>query len=140
MRFHEKTALLHKIHVWSSLIFNELIAAWCIISVKKDLHIAIIIALTLGTEIFWVCNRISLNMLQKSTGKSALVCDYVCVLILSVIIMQYTYNGFSKTGAMLILLAIIIEFLIIFVIIFRYKIRKAFINSKFVFLKKHTKK
>ena len=122
MTINQKTTLLHKIHIYSSLYINVLIRliVRAIHHSIYDVKLLFVISAILVLEILGAVNRASLDVDLKDM---AIVCRYLLVLMISCFIIYETYIDTSFKLAMIPAIAIIIEILIVFLITYRYKIR-----------------
>ena len=129
MKTEKENALLHKIHAWASLIVNTLIALSIRLvnnSLSFNISDWILIFNVLIAVIMSAVSRISLDMSQNDVAISSLIFQYVCALILSIIIVYTLYEEISLKSSLIIIIAIVIEVIIAFIIIFRYRIRRWF--------------
>ncbi len=133
MTFNKKNILMHKIHYWLSLDINFIISVLSCAVYKSDYTIIPTMLFIVVISILLEVLRVSIDM-DDNTNK--IVFDYLCVFILSCLMVYHTYIVTSLKVAIIPVIAIIIEFLMIFVIIYPYKIRNKIIK---IFKKKRSK-
>ena len=133
MTFNKKNILMHKIHYWLSLDINFIISVLSCAVYKSDYTIIPTMLFIIVISILFEVLLVSIDM---DDNASNIVFDYLCVFILSCLMVYQTYIVTSLKVAIIPVIAIIIEFLMIFVIIYRYKIRNKIIK---IFKKKRSK-
>jgi hypothetical protein len=126
MKIHEENALIHKIHYWSSLTFNyfSYIVSCSIFNRSNKILLGGIAIATL--IIITAISEIDFDMCVKDTSYSSIIFKYVCVFLLSGIIVYKTYEKTNFRVAIILSSFIVVEILVAFTINYRYIIRNKF--------------
>ena len=123
MKINEENALIHKIHYWASLTFNyfSYVVSYSIFNRSYKIllggsAVAVFIIITAISEI-------KFDMCVKDTSYRSIIFKYICVFVLSGLIVYKTYEKTTLNAAIILSSFIVLEILIAFVINHRYKIR-----------------
>ena len=132
MNIYKKTALLHMIHMWTSLFINQSIPIIAAVVLKEKLtfkFLAILFLIGLIT-VYWIISKISLDMIKDDTSIGVQIFRYSCAFALSCIIVYDTYTRISHLLALIIVGLMILEIIVAILIPFRYRIINKFKKIK----------
>lgn len=124
MKLQLKTMVIHKIFGWVCFFINDLIMWISIYYINRNLEfdyvlfgIASVVAIgAYGALKIW--RDIGVNDL----GTSSVIVEYICVFIISAMMVNIAYNKAGFAGMIIMLIFITIEIAIIFMIPYRYRI------------------
>ena len=124
--YDKKTARLHKLNAWCSLALNVSLTLLVQVINKKhfDYRLLLVCFLLLLLSVSNACSRVSLEMSLKNYS---VIYPYSGSFIISCFLIYETYISTNLALTMIHIMVIIIEILMIFVIIYRYKIRNKII-------------
>ena len=132
MNIEKENALIHKIHLWVSLLLNILITSVFYVldegNPSKLIGTVIVLVLILLYSII----RISLDMQINDISRKSIVFNYICILLLSSLMIYFLYEKVSVVSMLIDLLLVVVEILVAIFLSYRYKI----INM----IRKHRKK
>lgn len=129
MNFERKNALIHKIHAWISMAINFLVFSILYCIEENDFSkLAGIIVVFLLLLLFGV-SRILYDMHINDISKSSLVFTYVCILLLSCMMIYALYENASLFFVLIALSLVIAEILIVILIYYRFQILSIFNKS-----------
>lgn len=132
MNIEKENALIHKIHSWVSLLLNILITSVFYVldegNPSKLIGTVIVLVLILLYSII----RISLDMQINDISRKSIVFNYICILLLSSLMIYSIYEKVSVVSMLIVLLLVVVEILVAIFLSYRYKI----INM----IRKHRKK
>ena len=124
MTAYQKTALLHKIHAWSSLLLNCFISSLALVIQRHDFSMLIGFGFLFIVAVLWVVNRISYDMRVNDISKTSIIFTYLCILALALIMICVTYINLSRIVALIVASATAVEILIAVMIQYRYPIKR----------------
>ena len=122
---NKKTILLHKVNIYFSIDINFLISFSACAIYESDYES---LAIFFGLFILGLSSAIGYVRRDMAFHDDSLVFRYLGALVISCIFVYITYINTSFIVAIIPVIAVIIEFLMIFVIIYRYKIRNKIIK------------
>ena len=92
MKTHEENALIHKIHYWASLTINYSSSMIAIVILKKEYDSLPTLLVSVFALVLFAAMHIDRDMCVKDTSYSSIIFKYVCVFLLSGIIVYKTYE------------------------------------------------
>lgn len=126
MKINEENALIHKIHYWASLTINYSSSMIAMVILKKEYDSLPTLLVSVFALVLFAAMYIERDMCVKDTSYSSIIFKYVCVFLLSGIIVYKTYEKTNFRVAIILSSFIVVEILVAFTINYRYIIRKKF--------------
>ena len=123
MKINEENALIHKIHYWASLTFNYFSYVVSCSIFNRSYKILLGGSAVAVFIIITAISEIKFDMCVKDTSYRSIIFKYICVFVLSGLIVYETYEKTTLNAAIILSSFIVLEILIAFVINHRYKIR-----------------
>ena len=123
MKIHKENAIIHKIHLWSSLIINSLSTVVAYAVFYKNYDILPVGAAGGVSLVLMAVIKIRRDMCFEDISFASIVLDYFCMFLISGIFVYKAYEKTSLTVAVILSSFIVLEILIAFTINYRYIIR-----------------